>query len=322
MITYDDIREAYRRVSGVVHHTPVLTSRQLNTIAENTLFFKCENFQRGGAFKIRGAYNKIASLDAEQLRRGVVAFSSGNHAQGVALAACLLGTHAKIVMPDIAPKIKVDGTRAYGGEIVFYDFEKEDREAIGRQIAASEGRAVIPPFNDEYIMAGQGTIGIEIAKDVAELDYAFFPVGGGGLISGNAVSLKHHFPNIRVIGVETESANDVYQSFHSGTIVRIRPPKTLADGMRTVAAGDKTFEVIRALVDDMLLVSDTEVVDAMRLLYARLKIVVEPTGAVPFAAVLKNQKNLRHKKIAVVLSGGNIDLQPFFDHLQQSAVVS
>ncbi len=319
MINFNDICAAYDRVKPVVHRTPVLASQSLDAISGNALFFKCENFQRVGAFKIRGAYNKIASLTAEERRRGVVAFSSGNHAQGVALAARLLGTSAKIVMPTDSPKSKLNGTRSYGAEIVPYDRQKEDREVIGRKISDEEGRILVPPFNDEFIMAGQGTIGIEMTDQVGELDYVFFPVGGGGLISGNAVSLKHLMPNVKIIGVETQTANDVWLSVRAGHIVTIKPPDTIADGMRTLAPGAKTFEVIRQLVDDVLLVRDEEVVTAMELIYSRLKIVVEPTAAVPLAAVLRNELNLHGRHIGLVLSGGNVDMDVFFAHLRNHA---
>ncbi len=316
MIGYSDIDRAYRKLKPVIHRTPVHTSSSLNLMTGNELFFKCENFQKIGAFKIRGAYNKISSLTEEQLRRGVVAYSSGNHAQGVALAARMLKTHAKIVMPDNAPKPKVEATRAYGGEIVFYNYMTEDREAIGNAIAETEGRTIVPPFNDEFIMAGQGTLGVELAEQVPSPGYVFFPVGGGGLISGNAVAMKHLVPGVTVIGVETETANDVCRSFQQGRIVKIPPPKTIADGMRTPAPGTLTFPVIMEKVDRMLTVTDEEVIEAMRMIYTRLKIIAEPTAAVPFAAVLKNELELKGKRIAIVLSGGNIDLDDFFSLLK------
>ncbi len=318
MLSFSDITAAYERIRRVVHRTPVLTSVSLDAIAGNALFFKCENFQRVGAFKFRGAYNKLASLTPEERKRGVVAFSSGNHAQGVALAARLLGVSARIVMPTDSPSPKMEATRGYGADVVEYDRIKEDREAIGRRIAEEEGRILVPPFNDEFIMAGQGTIGLEMAEQIGELDCVFFPVGGGGLISGNAVALKHLMPNVRIVGVETERGNDVFLSFRKGEIVTIPVPETIADGMRTTAPGPLTFEVIRKRVDDIVLVSDSEVVDAMRLIYERMKIVVEPTAAVPFAAVLKNDRNLRGRKIGIVLSGGNIDLENFFSLLHKS----
>ncbi len=319
MITFEDILSAYRTLLPVVHHTPIATSRAMNKISGNELFFKCENFQLVGAFKIRGAYNKISSLTPDQLHQGVVAFSSGNHAQGVALASKLLGTHATIVMPTNSPKLKLEGTRSYGAEIVLYDYMKENREVIGKRIAEEEGKTLVPPFNDDHIIAGQGTIGIEIFDKLKDLEYAFFPVGGGGLISGNAIALKHLIPGIKIIGVETETANDVYLSFRKGSIVSIEPTKTIADGMRTLAPGPKTFEIIKEKVDDVILVSDNEVIDAMALIYSRMKIIVEPTAAVPLAAVLKNELNLKNRKIGIILSGGNVDMDVFFDWLRQSA---
>ena len=317
MITFDDILDANRRVAPVVHHTPMFTSEALNEVTGNELYFKCENLQRIGAFKIRGAYNKISSLSPDELKRGVVAFSSGNHAQGVALAAKLLNTSAKIVMPDNSPKSKLEATRRYGAEIIVYDYKKGNREAIAKKIADEEGRVIVPPFNDELIMAGQGTVGLEIFDNIKRLDYVFMPVGGGGLISGNAVSLKYLMSKVKIIGVETEAANDAYQSFRKGEIVTIAPPDTIADGMRTLSLGTKTFEVIKQKVDDIILVSDAQVIDAMEWIYSRLKIVVEPTGAVPFAAVMKNELKLKNKRIGIILSGGNVDMDHFFDVLRK-----
>ena len=316
MISFDDILDANRRIADVVQHTPLLTSHSLNTLTGNELYFKCENFQRVGSFKIRGAYNKISSLSIDQLKRGVVAFSSGNHAQGVALAAKLFNTTAKIVMPNNSTKSKLEATRAYGAQVIVYDFHKEDREVIGKKIASDEGRELIPPFNDELIMAGQGTVGLEIFDDIKRLDYVFIPVGGGGLLSGNSVSLKYLMSRVRIVGVETEAANDAYQSFRKGEIVTIVPPDTIADGMRTTSLGTKTFEVIKAKTDAIVTVSDAEVIDAMQWIYSRLKIVVEPTAAVPFSAVLKNEMKLKGKRIGIILSGGNIDLSEFFELLK------
>ncbi|MBL7960170.1 pyridoxal-phosphate dependent enzyme [bacterium] len=316
MITFDDVLDANRRIADVVQQTPLLTSHALNDLSGNELYFKCENFQRVGAFKIRGAYNKISSLSADQLKRGVVAFSSGNHAQGVALAAKLLNTTAKIVMPNNSPKSKLEATRAYGAQIIMYDFLKESREKIGEKISEEEGRELVPPFNDELIMAGQGTVGLEIFDVIKRLDYVFIPVGGGGLLSGNSISLKYLMSRVKIIGVETEAANDAYQSFRKGAIVTIKPPATIADGMRTTSLGTKTFEVIKAKTDDIILVSDAEVIEAMRWIFSRLKIIVEPTAAVPFAAVLKNELKLKNKRIGIILSGGNIDMDDFFDLLK------
>ncbi|MBL7994356.1 threonine/serine dehydratase [bacterium] len=313
MITFDDILDAYRRIVDTVHHTPVITSRALNELSGNELYFKCENFQRVGAFKIRGAYNKISSLKPDQLKRGVVAFSSGNHAQGVALASKLLNTSAKIVMPNNSPKSKLEATKAYGAQVILYDFKKENREEIGKKISEAEGRELVPPFDDELIMAGQGTIGLEIFDIIKRLDYVFMPVGGGGLLSGNSVSLKYLMSRVRIIGVETEPANDAYQSFRKGDIVAIKPPATIADGIRTTSVGTKTFEVIKAKTDDIILVSDAEVLEAMRWIFTRLKIIIEPTAAVPFAAVIKNELKLKNKRIGIILTGGNMDMDDFFD---------
>lgn len=319
MISFEDIRKAHQVVSPVVHRTPVLTSRSLDRETGLSIYFKCENFQRVGAFKIRGAYNKIASMTPEEKKRGVVAFSSGNHAQGVALASQLLGTTAKIVMPDNSPRAKLAATKAYGAEVIFYDFKEGNREAIGREIAEKEGRILVPPFNDERIIAGQGTIALEFSEQVSELDYVFLPVGGGGLIAGNAVAMKHLCPNVRIIGVETVPANDGQQSFRKGEIVSIAPPDTIADGMRTLALGDKTFPVIQKFVDDMVTVTDREVIEAMRWLFTRLKIVVEPTAAVPLAAVMKNESKIRNQHVGVVLTGGNVDMDEFFELLGKRA---
>ncbi len=316
MVAFSDIIAANARIQKAIHKTPILSSGLINTQTNNSIFFKCENFQRIGAFKIRGAYNKIASLSRDELKRGVVAFSSGNHAQGVALASRMIGTTAKIVMPNNSPEIKLNATRAYGAEVIIYDFLTGNRELIGRKIAEDENRVLVPPFDDELIIAGQGTIGLEVAEKIKNLDYVFVPVGGGGLLAGNAISFKSLYPKIKVIGVETENANDAYQSFRKKEIVTIKPPDTIADGMRTLSLGKRNFEIILKYVDDILTVSDLEVIHAMEWIYSRLKIVVEPTAAVPFAAVMKNELGLNGKEIAVVLSGGNIDVKDFFSYLK------
>ena len=316
MILIEDITAAAERLRGVVHRTPVHSSTSINKLCNNELFFKCENFQRVGAFKIRGAYNMISSLTDKQLKKGVVAFSSGNHAQGVALAAALLNTNAKIVMPDNSPKIKVEATKGYGAEIVIYNYGKENRETIGKGIAEKEGRTLVPPFDHDLIIAGQGTVGLEFGQQVDALDYVFCPVGGGGLTSGCCIALKHLHPAVKIVGVETEAANDGWQSLKSGKIVTIDPPNTIADGMRTVALGERTFEIMRTYLDEMVLVSDSEVIEAMRWIFSRLKMVVEPTAAVPFAAVLRNELRLTGKRVGVILSGGNIDMDNFFNLLR------
>ncbi len=306
MVTFEDIEAAYARVKPVVHKTPLLTSRTFNIRAGNEVLLKAENYQRVGSFKIRGAYNKISTLSAELRARGVVTHSSGNHAQGVALAAQLLGVKAIVVMPRIAPQIKVDATRGYGAEVVFCEDSSEDRERVAKQLVQQYGCTLVPPFDDEQIIAGAGTTMMEIKQDVKSLDYFFCPIGGGGLISGNAIAAKHFFPSVKVIGVETEPANDCYQTFRQKRIVRIDPPKTIADGMRTQSIGQYNFEIIMKFVDDVITVTDEQVVEAMKFFLERMKIVVEPTGAVAPAAVYHNVLNIRQKKVCAMISGGNV----------------
>ena len=307
MITYHDIESAYRIVEPVVHKTPLLMSRTLNARIGNTVLFKAENLQRIGAFKIRGAYNKIASLSADERKRGVVAHSSGNHAQGVALAAKLLNTRAIVVMPKNSPPIKVAGTQGYGAEVVFCEDSSDDRERVAKQLQQEYNYVLVPPFDDDKIIAGQGTVMIEVGEGLDELDFLFVPIGGGGLIAGNAIAAKHLFPNIKVIGVETEPANDCYQSFRKKEIVRIDPPNTIADGMRTQAVGKRNFEIILQYVDDVITVKDNQVIEMMRFFLERMKIVVEPTGAVAPAAVLYNVLGLSGKNVCAIISGGNVD---------------
>jgi threonine ammonia-lyase medium form len=306
MVTVQDIEAAYARLKSVVHKTPLLSSKTFDITAGNEVLFKAENFQRVGSFKIRGAYNKISSLSQEQRARGVVTHSSGNHAQGVALAAQILGVKAVVVMPRSAPQIKVDATRGYGADVVFCEDSSEDRERVAKQLMQQNGYALVPPFEDEQIIAGAGTAMLEIAQDVKSLDYFFCPIGGGGLISGNAIAAKHFFPSIKVIGVETEAANDCYQTFRQKRIVRIDPPKTIADGMRTQSIGRLNFEIIMKYVDDVIMVTDGQVVETMKFFLERMKIVVEPTGAVAPAAVYHNVLNIRQKKVCAMISGGNV----------------
>jgi threo-3-hydroxy-L-aspartate ammonia-lyase len=307
MITYHDIEMAYRIVQPVVHKTPLLMSRTLNARTGNNVLFKAENLQRIGAFKIRGAYNKIASLTAEERKRGVVAHSSGNHAQGVALAAKLMNTRAVVVMPKNSPSIKVAGAQAYGAEVVFCEDSSDDRERVAKQLQQEHSYVLVPPYDDDKIIAGQGTAMIEVGEDLDELDFLFVPIGGGGLIAGNAIAAKHLFPNVKVIGVETEPANDCYQSFRKKEIVRINPPNTIADGMRTQSVGKRNFEIILQYVDDVITVKDDQVVDMMRFFLERMKIVVEPTGAVAPAAVYHNILGLTGKNVCAIISGGNVD---------------
>jgi threonine dehydratase len=279
----------------------------MNERCGSEVFFKAENFQRVGAFKIRGAYNKIALLTHDEKHRGVVAHSSGNHAQGVALAAKLLNIKAVVVMPNNSSRIKVDATQSYGAEVIFCEDSSDDRERVAKLLHSNFGYAMVPPFDDDKIIAGQGTVMLEIAQELDSIDYLFVPVGGGGLISGCAVAAKHFFPNIRIIGVETELANDCQQSFRKKEIIRIAPPKTIADGMRTQSVGKRNFEIILNYVDDVITVTDMQVIEMMRYFMQRMKIIVEPTGAVAPAAVFHNVLNLSGKKICAIISGGNVE---------------
>ncbi len=309
--TYDDVVAAAARIRGHAHRTPVLTSRTADAELGARVFFKCENLQRMGAFKFRGAFNALARFDERQRRSGVVAFSSGNHAQAISLAASLLGMPAVIVMPHDAPAAKVAATKGYGGEIVVYDRYREDREAIGRTLAAERGMTLIPPYDHPDIIAGQGTAAMELLEEVGELDALFVPLGGGGLLSGSALAARALAPRCRIYGVEPEAGDDGRQSFTSGRIVTIATPRTIADGAQTLHLGELTFPIIRRDVDDVLTASDAELVDAMRLFAERMKIVVEPTGALGFAAARRMASALQGQRVGVVISGGNVDLQRF-----------
>ncbi len=310
-ISNADIRAAATRLRGVAHLTPIATSRTADASTGARLFFKCENLQRMGAFKFRGAYNALSQFTADQARGGVVAFSSGNHAQAIALSARLLGMPATIVMPTDAPKIKIEATRGYGAEVQLYDRYTSDREAIGRQLAEERGMTLIPPFDHPQVMAGQGTAALELIDQVGTLDLLLVCVGGGGLISGCAVAAKHAWPQCRVIGVEPEAGNDVQQSLRRGHIVRIAVPKTIADGAQTQAPGSLTFPVIQALVDDVLTVGDPQLVSTMRFFAERMKMVVEPTGCLAAAAVIAGQFDVRGKRVGIIVSGGNIDVERY-----------
>lgn len=310
-ISYEDVVAAHERIRGVAHRTPVLTSATADALTGAQLFFKCENFQRMGAFKFRGAYNAIAQFTPEQKAAGVITFSSGNHAQAIALSARLLGVKAVIVMPNDAPTVKVDATRGYGGEVVFYDRYTEDREALGRRLAAERGLTLIPPYDHPHVMAGQGTAAKELIEEAGELDLLLVCLGGGGLLSGCATAARALSPACKVIGVEPEAGNDGQRSLRSGAIVHIDTPKTLADGAQTQHLGNYTFAVIRELVDDIVTVSDAELVDTMKFFASRMKAVVEPTGCLAAAAALNGKVDVRGKRVGVIVSGGNVDLQRF-----------
>jgi threonine dehydratase len=307
-LSYSDISAAAQAIAGVARHTPVMSSRQVNDSLGAEVYFKCENFQRVGAFKFRGAYNALSRFDAGQRRRGAIAFSSGNHAQAVAHAAQLLGMPAVIVMPQDAPAAKLAATRSYGAEVILYDRATGDREAIARDLAATRGGTLIPPFDHADVIAGQGTVARELFEEVGELDYLFVCVGGGGLIAGCALAAAQLAPACRVIGVEPEAGNDAQQSLRSGRIVRIPVPQTIADGAQTTAVGELTFPIMQRLVSDIVTVSDAQLRAQMRFFATRMKIVVEPTGCLAAAAVLNGSLPLRGRRVGVVVSGGNVEL--------------
>ena len=310
-ITYEDIVAAAGRIDGHAHRTPVLTSRTANEELGAEIFFKAENMQRMGAFKFRGGFNALSRFSEAQRKAGVVAFSSGNHAQAIALSAKLLGIPATIIMPEDAPASKIAATRGYGGNVVTYDRYKEDREAIGRKLAEEKGMTLIPPYDHADVIAGQGTAAKELFEEVGELDYFFVCLGGGGLLSGSALATRALSPKCKLYGVEPEAGNDGQQSFRSGAIVHIDTPKTIADGAQTQHLGSLTFPIIKRDVDDILTVSDAELVDAMRFFASRMKIVVEPTGCLGFAAARKMKEALRGKRVGVLISGGNVDIERF-----------
>jgi threo-3-hydroxy-L-aspartate ammonia-lyase len=305
--TFDDILAAAERLQGQAHRTPIAHSRSLDAAAGMGVWLKCEQFQRAGAFKFRGAYNKIATLPAEQRARGIIAFSSGNHAQAVALTAQIFGVPAVICMPTDAPEVKVNATRGYGAEIVRYDRMTEDREALARRLADERGLSLVPPYNDPAIIAGAGTVARELLEDAPDLDVIVAQVGGGGLISGTALAAHSMRPDITVVGVETEAANHAWLSLQKHERVRIAPPDTLADGIRTAQLGTLTWPIIQREVADVALVSEEEVKEAMRFLLLRLKLVVEPTGAMAVAAALSGKLRRYGKQAGVILSGGNVE---------------
>lgn len=309
--TYGDVAKAAARIQGVAHRTPIMTSATANAMTGAELYFKCENFQRMGAFKFRGAYNAVAQLSAEQKKRGVVTFSSGNHAQAIALSARLLGVAAVIVMPSDAPGAKVAATKGYGGEVILYDRYREDREEIGRRLSEERSLTLIPPYDHPHVMAGQGTAAKELIEETGELDYLFVCLGGGGLLSGSALSARTLSPHCKVIGVEPEAGNDGQQSLRKGTIVTIDVPKTIADGAMTTHLGEYTFPVIQELVDDILTVTDEQLIETMKFFAQRMKMVVEPTGCLAAAAAMAGAVPLQGKKVGVIISGGNVDLDRF-----------
>jgi threonine dehydratase len=306
--TYADVEDAAKQIAGVAHATPVVTSRSVDTRTGATVFFKCENLQRAGAFKFRGAYNALSRLSADDRRRGVVTFSSGNHAQAIALAGQLLDIPRVIVMPSDAPPVKRAATEGYGGSVVLYDREREDREAIGRALARDRGLTLIPPYDHPHIIAGQGTAARELIREVGDLDFLFVPCGGGGLLSGSALAAKGASRDCRVIGVEPAAGDDATRSFRTKTLQTVHNPKTVADGARTPSLGTLTFPLVLQNVSDMATVDDPTLLQTMFYLWERLKVVVEPTGALGAAAAMQSADLIRGKRVGVILSGGNIDL--------------
>ncbi|WP_240136386.1 pyridoxal-phosphate dependent enzyme [Streptomyces sp. MUM 178J] len=310
-VTLDDVRDAAAQIKGVAHRTPVLRSRTLDALVGAEVFLKCEYFQRVGAFKFRGAYNAASRLSAGQLERGIAAYSSGNHAQAVALAARELGTTAVILMPEDTPRSKVEATAGYGAEVVTYDRYTGDRVALGEALAEERGLTLIPPYEHPHIMAGQGTAALELLEETGDLGALLAPVGGGGLIAGCATAAKGLCPGIRVIGVEPEAGDDTKRSLEAGTRVSVPVPRTIADGQAADIPGELTFSVNQRLVDEIALVSDEQIRDAMRFAFERLKIVLEPSGASALAALLAGRLGGLPDRIGVIVSGGNVDARRF-----------
>jgi len=309
MVSYDDVADAAEQLEGVANRTPVVTSRTLDERVGARLFLKCESFQRMGAFKFRGAYNAISRLSADERRLGVITYSSGNHAQAVALASRLVGTTATVVMPADAPPAKRRATEGYGARVVSYEPAKEDREEVTRRLQAEGGQVLIPPFDHPHVIAGQGTAAKELFEEVGALDLLLVPCGGGGLLSGSALAARRRNPRGRVVGVEPELGDDATRSFKTGTLQTVHNPRTIADGARTPSLGQITFPLIRANVDDMVTVSDEQLLDVLRFVWERMKLVVEPTGALSLAAAWAGKVDAGGKRVGVIISGGNADLE-------------
>lgn len=314
-VSVADIEAAADRLRPYIQATPLLTSRALSAACDCDLRLKAEHLQRSGSFKIRGALNRLLCLSPDEARRGVVAFSSGNHAQGVALAGQLLSIPATIVMPADAPAVKLAATRGYGAEVITYDRHTEDREAIARRICADRGATLVPPFDDPHVIAGQGTVGLEIAQAWPSVEIALIPVGGGGLASGVALALKSRCPDVRILGVEPAAADDARQSLHAGHIVRIPQPRTIADGVATQAIGRHTFPILRALLDDIIPVSEPQILAAMEFILTRTKQLIEPTGALSTAVALSRLAPLSGRRVVSILCGGNLDVAPLIHAL-------
>lgn len=308
--TFDDVRQAAARIDGVANRTPVMCSRTLDEMTGVRVYLKCENFQRMGAFKFRGAYNALSKLSRDEKKRGVLTYSSGNHAQAIALSGRLLGISTTIIMPQNAPASKLAATRGYGAEVILFDPDETKREALAAEIRKERGDVtVIPPYDHADVVAGQGTAALELIDEAGELDAIYAPCGGGGLLSGTALAAKGAGDDCHVIGVEPELADDATRSFRTGSLQTIHNPPTIADGLRTPSLGKITFPLVRENVDDMITVTEEEIVSAMRFLWTRMKLVVEPSGAVSLAGLLKTNDRFSGKKVGVILSGGNVDLE-------------
>jgi threonine dehydratase len=307
-VTFEDIQAAAERIKNIAHRTPVMTSHAFNERSGVDAVFKCENFQKGGAFKIRGAANFLYSIPKDELPRGVVAYSSGNHAQAVAIAAKSVGAPATLVMPEDAPRSKVEATRAQGPHIIRFDRFKDDRDAIGAKISAETGATLVPPYDHPWTMAGAGTTALELLEQAPDLDALVICIGGGGLIAGCSIGAKHLKPSIRIFGVEPANANDTYQSFEAGKRIKISAPDTIADGLRSPSPGELTFPIIQKHVEKIVLVSEDEIRETVKFLLTRMKILVEPSGAVSAAAVLFGKLPAGLRRVGIVLSGGNVDL--------------
>ena len=316
--TFKDIQAAAARLKGHAHHTPVMTSATADRTLGAHIFFKCENFQRMGAFKFRGAFNAMSMLGEAQRKAGVVCFSSGNHAQAVALSGQLLGIATAILMPKDAPPQKIEATRNYGGEVILFDRFTDDREALARGLASERGMTLIPPYDHVDVIAGQGTAALELFEDTGSLDFLLVCTGGGGLLSSSALSARALSPDCKVYGVEPEAGNDVQQSFAKGEIVQIATPKTIADGAQTQRAGSITFPLIQRYVDGILTATDAQLVEAMKFFAERMKMLVEPTGALSFAAARHAGLPIAGKRVGVIVSGGNVDLQRFAELVSSS----
>ena len=310
--TINNIQQAHLRIRPYIHRTPVLTCHALDEMVGARMFFKCENFQKVGAFKFRGACNAIFSLPSEEASRGVVTHSSGNHAAALALAARKRGISARIVMPSNVPPVKIDAVKNYGGMITFCEPTLASREGTAAQVIEETGATMIHPYNDYRIIAGQGTAALELIEDVNDLDYILAPVGGGGLMSGTAIAAKSLNPGIKVIGCEPKNADDAYRSVQAGKIIPSENPDTIADGLKT-SLGEKTFPIIQEFVDVIVLVTEQQIITAMRHIFERMKIIIEPSSAVPFGALISNKLNVSGKKVGIIISGGNVDFSKFFE---------